>query len=115
MRSEKVVFDNGRGEQLSGRIDLPADQHPHNFAIFAHCFTCSKDFSAARNISRALASEGFGVLRFDFTGLNRSEGNFSETNFTTNVDDIKAAARFLSENYKFLKIVCSIKHLFKNV
>ena len=100
MRSQKVTFTNGRGQQLAGRLDLPADQFPHNYAIFAHCFTCSKDFSAARNISRALAHEGFGVLRFDFTGLNRSEGDFAETNFSTNVEDLLAAAQYLTENHK---------------
>ncbi len=100
MRSEKITFDNGRGQQLSARLDLPADQFPHNYAIFAHCFTCSKDFSAARNICRALASEGFGVLRFDFAGLNKSEGDFSDTNFSTNVQDIIAAAAFLEKEYK---------------
>ncbi len=100
MRSQKLVFSNGRGQQLSARLDLPADQHPHNYAIFAHCFTCSKDFSAARNISRALASEGFGVLRFDFTGLNKSEGDFADTNFSTNVQDIIAAAAFLEKEYE---------------
>jgi len=100
MRSQKVTFTNGRGQQLAGRLDLPADRFPHNYAIFAHCFTCSKDFSAARNISRALASEGFGVLRFDFTGLNRSEGDFADTNFSSNVEDLIAAAQYLEENYK---------------
>ena len=100
MRSLKVTFANGRGQQLSGRLDLPADRLPHNYAIFAHCFTCSKDFSAARNISRSLASEGFGVLRFDFTGLNKSEGDFADTNFTTNVEDIVAAATFLEKEHK---------------
>ena len=100
MRSQKITFTNGRGQILAGRLDLPADRFPHNYAIFAHCFTCSKDFSAARNISRALASEGFGVLRFDFTGLNRSEGDFADTNFSTNVEDLIAAAQFLEENYK---------------
>jgi putative redox protein len=100
MRSLKLTFKNGRGQKLSGRLDLPADRFPHNYAIFAHCFTCSKDFSAARNICRSLASEGFGVLRFDFTGLNKSEGDFADTNFTTNVEDIIAAAEFLTENYQ---------------
>ena len=100
MQSHKFNFDNGRGQLLSARLDLPADQYPHNYAIFAHCFTCSKDFSAARNICRALASEGFGVLRFDFSGLNKSEGDFSDTNFSTNVQDIIAASEYLTKNYK---------------
>jgi putative redox protein len=100
MRSSKINFKNKQGEVLSGRLDLPADQHPHNFAIFAHCFTCTKDFSAIRNISKALASEGFGVLRFDFTGLGDSDGNFSNTNFSSNVEDLSCAADFLATEYK---------------
>lgn len=100
MRSSKINFTNPQGEILSGRLDLPADQDPHNFAIFAHCFTCSKNFSAVRNVSRALASEGFGVLRFDFTGLGDSDGNFADTNFSSNVQDLITAASFLEENYK---------------
>ena len=83
MRSSKINFTNKQGEVLSGRLDLPADQDPHNLAIFAHCFTCTKDFSADRNISKALASEGFGVLRFDFTGLGDSDGDFANTNFSS--------------------------------
>ncbi len=100
MKSSKINFTNKHGEVLSGRLDLPADQHPHNFAIFAHCFTCSKDFSAVRNISKALASEGFGVLRFDFTGLGDSHGDFANTNFSSNVEDLQCAADFLAKEYK---------------
>ncbi|MEM7186560.1 MAG: bifunctional alpha/beta hydrolase/OsmC family protein [Bacteroidota bacterium] len=100
MKSQKVSFQNKKGDLLFVRFEFPADRDPHNYAIFAHCFTCSKDFSATRNVSRALASEGFGVLRFDFTGLGNSEGDFSETNFSSNVDDIVAAAGFLAEEFK---------------
>lgn len=100
MRSSKIYFKNTKGEQLSGRLDLPADQDPHNFAIFAHCFTCTKDFSAVRNVSRALASEGYGVLRFDFTGLGDSDGDFSNTNFSSNVQDLVSAATYLEQTYK---------------
>ncbi len=100
MRSSKINFKNKQGEVLSGRLDLPADQDPHNFAIFAHCFTCTKDFSAIRNISKALASEGFGVLRFDFTGLGDSHGDFSNTNFSSNVEDLGCAADFLAHEFK---------------
>ena len=100
MRSSKINFTNKKGEILSGRLDLPADQEPHNFAIFAHCFTCTKDFSAVRNVSRALASEGFGVLRFDFTGLGDSDGDFANTNFSSNVTDLSCAADFLAKEYK---------------
>ena len=83
-----------------GRLDLPLNQEPHNFALFAHCFTCTKDFSAERNITKALASEGFGVLRFDFTGLGDSAGDFADTNFSSNVDDLVSAAQFLAKEYK---------------
>jgi len=100
MRSSKISFTNKQGEELSGRLDLPADQDPHNFAIFAHCFTCTKDFSAVRNISKALASEGFGVLRFDFTGLGDSDGDFADTNFSSNIEDLSCAAAYLEEHFK---------------
>ncbi len=100
MRSSKINFTNKHGEMLSGRLDLPANQVPHNFAIFAHCFTCTKDFSAVRNVSKALASEGFGVLRFDFTGLGDSDGDFADTNFSSNVSDLVCAANFLAKEYK---------------
>jgi putative redox protein len=100
MKSSKINFTNANGEILSGRLDLPAEQDPHNFAIFAHCFTCTKDFSAVRNVSKALATQGFGVLRFDFTGLGDSDGNFADTNFSSNVADLISAADFLAKEYK---------------
>jgi putative redox protein len=100
MKSSKITFTNHKGETLSGKLDLPLVQDPHNFAIFAHCFTCTKDFSAVRNVSKALASQGFGVLRFDFTGLGDSDGDFSETNFSSNVEDLISAADFLTKEYK---------------
>lgn len=100
MNTEKVEFHNKEGQKLIGRIELPADRHPHNFALFAHCFTCTKNLSAVRNISKALTSNGFGVLRFDFTGLGESEGDFADTNFSGNVQDLVVAASFLEEKYK---------------
>ncbi len=100
MSLSKITFTNISGQTLSGRLELPADQHPHNFALFAHCFTCNKNLSAVRNISRALTSQGYGVLRFDFTGLGESEGDFSDTNFSGNVEDLIAASDFLSNTYK---------------
>ncbi|MEO1012931.1 MAG: bifunctional alpha/beta hydrolase/OsmC family protein [Bacteroidota bacterium] len=99
MNLQKVTFTNKNGEILVGRLELPADQHPHNFALFAHCFTCNKNLLAAKNISRALTSNGFGVLRFDFTGLGESEGDFADTNFSGNVEDLLAATDFLAQNY----------------
>lgn len=99
MPIEKIQFNNPDGEVLSARLELPANQHPHTFALFAHCFTCSKNLSAVRHISRALNMEGIAVLRFDFTGLGESEGSFEDTNFSSNVEDILCAAQYLTENY----------------
>lgn len=99
MKSTKTTFTTASGAQLSARIDLPADHKPVHFALFAHCFTCSKDLHAVRNISRALTSKGFGVMRFDFTGLGQSEGEFSETNFSSNVADLHAAMAHLEQAY----------------
>lgn len=100
MKSEKISFDSAEGMELSGRLELPPNHHPHQYAIFAHCFTCSKDLKAVREITRTLSREGFGVLRFDFTGLGSSEGDFSATNFTANIGDLLAAAAFLEEKYR---------------
>ncbi|NAY90566.1 alpha/beta fold hydrolase [Muricauda sp. JGD-17] len=99
MGLQKVNFKNKSGQTLVGRLELPVDQHPHNFAVFAHCFTCTKNLLAVKNISKALTSSGFGVLRFDFTGLGESEGDFAETNFSGNVEDLIAAAYYLEDNY----------------
>lgn len=100
MSLTKINFINTDGHTLSGRLELPADQYPHNFVLFAHCFTCNKNLGAIRNISRALTIKGFGVLRFDFTGLGESEGDFADTNFSGNVEDLIAAADFLAKEYK---------------
>ena len=100
MNLQKLIFQNKEGQNLVGRLELPADRHAHNFAVFAHCFTCNKNLTAVRNISRSLTNNGFGVLRFDFTGLGESEGDFSDTNFSSNVDDLVAAAAYLRIHYK---------------
>ena len=98
MASNKVVFQNNHGESLSGLLELPEIQTKY-FAIFAHCFTCSKNSMAATHISRALARQGIAVLRFDFTGLGNSTGDFSNTNFSSNIDDLIAAAMYLEKQY----------------
>lgn len=100
MNLQKVTFQNKEGQSLVGRLELPVDQHPHNYAIFAHCFTCNKNLSAVKNIGKALTAKGFGVLRFDFTGLGESEGDFEDTNFSGNVEDLIAASDYLKEHYK---------------
>jgi len=105
MPAQKVSFQGKNGYQLSGRLELPVNQHPHTYAIFAHCFTCNKNLTAVRNISRALIMSGIGVLRFDFTGLGESEGDFADTNFTSNVDDLVAAAHFMEKEYQMPSIL----------
>ena len=100
MNTKKVTFTNKDNEQLAGRLELPQNQKPHNFAIFAHCFTCTKNLTAVKNIGRALTDAGFGILRFDFTGLGESEGDFENTNFSGNVADLVEAAQFLEKNHQ---------------
>lgn len=100
MRFKKIKFTNKNGYELSARLEFPVNQHPHSFAIFAHCFTCSKNLPAIKHIGRSLVQEGIALLRFDFTGLGESDGDFADTNFSTNLEDIYAAAAFLEENYR---------------
>ena len=94
MRSSRFNFPNAKGEQLAATLDLPLGK-PSAFALFAHCFTCGKDILAAKRIAERLAMHGIGVLRFDFTGLGASEGEFANTHFSSNVDDLVAAADHL--------------------
>jgi len=94
----KVTFKNNTGYELSARLELPIDQHPVAYALFAHCFTCSKNIRAVRSISQCLTKGGIAVLRFDFAGLGDSEGDFSDTNFTSNVADLTAASSYLADN-----------------
>ena len=99
MRSERFEFPNARAEKLAAVLDLPLGE-PTAYALFAHCFTCGKDNPAAKRISERLTIHGIGVLRFDFTGLGDSEGEFANTHFTSNVDDLVAAADHLRETRK---------------
>jgi uncharacterized protein len=98
METLRVDFPGSDGARLAGRLELPAGS-PVAFALFAHCFTCGKDSSATVRVSRALASRGIAVLRCDFAGLGQSEGDFGDTNFTSNVADLVAAADFLRVNH----------------
>jgi uncharacterized OsmC-like protein/esterase/lipase len=98
MRTERLDFVNAKGEKLAALIDLPLGK-PIAFALFAHCFTCGKDNLAAKRISERLAMSGIGVLRFDFTGLGMSEGEFANTLFSSNVDDLVAAADHLRKTH----------------
>lgn len=97
--SVKLSFNGSRNAQLAARLDLP-ESAPKAFAIFAHCFTCSKDILAASRIAEALALNGIAVLRFDFTGLGASEGEFASTDFSSNVQDIVKAADYLRNNFQ---------------
>jgi putative redox protein len=98
MHFKKLEFTNDAGQKLSARIDLPEDDQPVAYALFAHCFTCSKNIKAASHISRALTREGIAVFRFDFTGLGES----------SNVDDLVMAAEFMAHNYEGPKILISM-------
>ena len=95
MHSTPVQFPGAHGATLDGRLDLPPDGAPVAVALFAHCFTCSKSLNAVVHIARALTAERIAVLRFDFTGLGESEGDFADTTFSGNVADLVAAARWL--------------------
>lgn len=93
-KSERFDFPNASGSLLSGRLELP-ETSARGYALLAHCFTCSKHVIAASVMARQLTRSGLGVLRFDFTGLGNSEGDFSNTNFSSNVEDLMAACRTL--------------------
>lgn len=95
MPTERVTFTGHSGDRLAARLDLPEGPHLAT-ALFAHCFTCGKDIAAARRISARLAAMGFAVLRFDFTGLGHSGGEFANTTFRSNVADLGAAAEYLT-------------------
>jgi putative redox protein len=95
MKTERFDFPNAQGHTLTALLQQPPGVQPTSYALFAHCFTCSKDSRAARWISDALASRGIAILRFDFTGLGSSEGEFANTDFSSNIDDLVAAADHL--------------------
>lgn len=99
MRSQPIHFRNRQGARLAARLDLPVAGPTRAYALFAHCFTCNKNFKAITNISRALAAAGIAVLRFDFTGLGESEGRFEDSTFSSNVEDLLDAAQFLATKY----------------
>ena len=105
MKSLKVTFPNRNGETLAANLELPEDEQPLAFAVFAHCFTCTRKNPAATHIARALSRRRIAVLRFDFTGLGESEGDFSATTFSHNVEDILAAGDFLAEKYQVPQIL----------
>jgi len=100
MKQIPVKFNNKDGQELGGRLALPVTGKPAATAVFAHCFTCTKNLNAVRNISRALTQNNIAVLQFDFTGLGESEGDFQDTNFSSNVSDLVAAVTYMSEQHQ---------------
>src|SRR5712664_2898787 len=96
MPTERFQFTGSEGQQLAASLDLP-EREPSVYALFAHCFTCGKDVLAAKHIATALAAKGIAVLRFDFTGLGSSEGEFANSTFSSNVADLVRAAAHLRE------------------
>src|ERR1700760_364093 len=99
MPTERFQFQSSEGHQLAASLDLP-ESEPIAYALFAHCFTCGKDVLAARRISDELANKGIAVLRFDFTGLGSSEGEFANSTFSSNVADLVLAADHLRQTRK---------------
>jgi putative redox protein len=99
MNSQKIKFIGAQGEKLSARIDEPDSGSTKGVVLFAHCFTCSKNLRAVGHISRTLTEHDMSVFRFDFTGLGESEGDFSDTNFSSNIEDLESAAEFIKEEW----------------
>jgi alpha-beta hydrolase superfamily lysophospholipase len=98
MPFEKVSFTNREGQNLAARLEIPAGESKA-YALFAHCFTCTKNIKVAAIITQSLAQLGIAVMRFDFSGLGNSEGDFANTNFSSNVEDVVSAADFLNREF----------------
>ena len=98
-RAQRVQFEGHHGDSLAGILELPAEL-PRAFVLFSHCFTCNKDLKAIVRISRSLADAGWAILRYDFSGLGDSHGEFRQSNFTTNREDLRAAASYLAANFQ---------------
>ncbi|HEX2252393.1 MAG TPA: alpha/beta fold hydrolase [Thermoanaerobaculia bacterium] len=104
MRRERLRFQGADGQELVGRLEMP-DTAPTAFALLAHCFTCSKDLEALGWVSRTLVARGIAVFRFDFTGIGESAGDFADTNFSSNLEDLRRAIAHLREHYEEPKIL----------
>lgn len=105
MPSETLHFEGASGHQLSAHLELPDGAEPIAYAVVAHCFTCSKDLSGLHHIATALQNQGLAVLRFDFTGLGQSEGDFEDTTFSGDVAEVVAAANYLAAHYEAPKLL----------
>ncbi len=104
-RSNRITFMGSQGTALAARLDQPEAGTPRAYALFAHCFSCSKDVFAASRIAQALTAHGFAVLRFDFTGLGASDGDFANTNFSSNVEDLRRAVDYLRTEHQAPKVM----------
>lgn len=105
MLKKRLRIPGSLGAVLGAELDLPDKQAPRAYALFSHCFTCSRNLKSFHVICEELARQGIGVLRFDFTGIGDSEGRFSQTNFATDVDDIVAVAEYMAANYAPVKLL----------
>jgi len=100
MPSEKIEFKGAFGDTLSAKLDWPDEKDLRSWVLFAHGFSIGKDLKPIRTIAKTLVDDGYGMMRFDFTGLGESGGNFSDTNFSSNCEDIRQAANYLRENHR---------------
>jgi uncharacterized OsmC-like protein/esterase/lipase len=105
MNPKPLLFENRKKLKLAANLYVPLDQAPRFYALFAHCFTCTKNFSAVTQICTALSQQGIAVMSFDFTGLGRSEGEFQDSSFSANISDLSDAAAFLAEHYQAPKLL----------
>ena len=105
MPVQTLSFPNDHGDRLAARLNLPPDGRPVAYALFAHCFTCNRNLNAVRRISQEMSDAGIAVLQFDFTGLGDSDGDFSDTGFASNVDDLAAAARYLASRHEAPRVL----------
>ena len=105
MLKKRLRIPGSLGAVLGAELDLPDDNKPRAYALFSHCFTCSRNLKSFHVICEELAKHGIGVLRFDFTGIGDSEGSFSQTNFSSDVDDIVAVAEYMAANYAPVKLL----------
>ena len=101
--TQRATFVGAQGQELAARLDLPLGT-VRGYALVAHCFTCTKDILAAKRIAQGLARHGIGVLRFDFTWLGHSEGEFANTNFSSNVADLKSVGRGFESSSRHHKL-----------
>lgn len=105
MKIQNLTFPNAEGKQLSARLYIPLEEQPRYFALFAHCFTCSKNFKAVSIISDTLSQLGVAVFSFDFTGLGNSQGDFEDSGFSSNVSDLVQASKYVQKHYQAPKLM----------